>query len=95
MEEASVRGTYVRGLRRVDVLALDAFEGEVCVWDGSCGSSVRDRDEADEVSMLTPGICKDQDQNLRGLSITFRLPTHPHAFFRPPLCRRNTSSLHT
>jgi len=32
VEEASVRGTYVRGLRRVDVLALDAFEGEVCVF---------------------------------------------------------------
>jgi hypothetical protein len=28
-DEACVRGTYVRGLTKVDVLALDAFEGEV------------------------------------------------------------------
>lgn len=28
-DEACVRGTYVRGLTKVDVLALDAFEGDV------------------------------------------------------------------
>lgn len=28
-EEACVRGTFVRGLRRNDVMALDAFEGDV------------------------------------------------------------------
>ena len=28
-DEACVRGTYVRGLTRVDVLSLDAFEGDV------------------------------------------------------------------